>query len=113
MYLLCGLGNPGKQYTHTRHNVGFKLIDKLVSFYEIEEFKNNDSRIVYKGKINNEDVILFKSLNYMNRTGVDLKTFINFFKINLSEIIVIHDASIYKINSITFLLGMDTYRNSN
>ena len=44
MFLICGLGNPGKEYIDTRHNIGFALIDKLVSFYNFISYKKDSKR---------------------------------------------------------------------
>jgi len=53
MFLICGLGNPGKEYIDTRHNIGFALIDKLVSFYNFISYKKDSKKEIFKGVINN------------------------------------------------------------
>ena len=52
MFLICGLGNPGKEYIDTRHNIGFALIDKLVSFYNFVSYKKDSKKEIFKGFVN-------------------------------------------------------------
>ncbi len=91
MFLICGLGNPGKEYIDTRHNVGFKLIDKLVSFYNFLPLKKDNKKEVFKGTIKNYSCLLMKPLNFMNLSGQPVQEISNFYKINKSKIFVIHD----------------------
>jgi len=91
MYLICGLGNPGKRYQFTRHNIGFRVLDKLISKYNIKKYKSDKTKEIYKGSILNIPLFLIKPLNYMNRAGFPLQSFVNFYKINIDKIIVIHD----------------------
>ena len=105
MYLLCGLGNPGKKYKFTRHNVGFRIIDKLISFYEINNYKSDNKTLIHKGFINQEPCFFFKSLNYMNLTGPYLSSFINFYKISLDKTIIIHDDLDIKFGKIKYKKG--------
>ena len=69
MFLICGLGNPGKEYIDTRHNIGFALIDKLVSFYNFISYKKDSKKEIFKGVINNNSCFLLKPLNFMNLSG--------------------------------------------
>ena len=91
MYLLCGLGNPGNQYQHTRHNIGYMVLDKLISQYNIKKYKSDKTKEVYKGNISDTPLFLLKPLNYMNQSGLPIKSFINYYKIEIDKIIVIHD----------------------
>jgi len=91
MNVICGLGNPGKKYIGTRHNIGFKFIDKLKSRYNFRILKKNKSKEIFKGKIKNNEYYLFKPLTYMNLSGEPLAEFLNYYKIPTSNLTVIHD----------------------
>tara|TARA_B100001123_G_C14944383_1_gene881041 strand:+ start:113 stop:691 length:579 start_codon:yes stop_codon:yes gene_type:complete len=91
MYLLCGLGNPGNRYQHTRHNIGFMVLDKLISKYNIKKYKSDKTKEVYKGSVSDTSLFLLKPLNYMNQSGLPIQSFINYYKIDMDNIIVIHD----------------------
>lgn len=91
MYLICGLGNPGKKYEDTRHNVGFKFIDEILMKYKFKILKKNKSREIYKGKIKKYEYCIFKSLTYMNLSGPPVGKFLNYYKIPKKNLVVIHD----------------------
>ena len=91
MLLICGLGNPGKEYTNTRHNVGFNLIDKLSNFYNFLSFKKDNKKEVLKGEINHQSCLLMKPLNFMNLSGQPIQEIVNFYKIDKKKIYIIHD----------------------
>jgi len=91
MFLVCGLGNPGEKYVETRHNIGFHIIDKLVSNYNFIRIKKDKKKELFKGHIGNIELILLKPLNFMNLSGVSLQETINFYKIDISKLYVIHD----------------------
>ncbi len=91
MYLIVGLGNPGKQYEHTRHNVGFDCIDFISSRYNIPVNRTKFKGMYGEGFVENEKVILLKPLTYMNLSGESVKEIMDFYKINSENIIVIYD----------------------
>ena len=91
MYLLCGLGNPGKRYQFTRHNLGFRIIDKIASENSFEKFKTNQNAEVFKGKIEEFSLYLLKPQQYMNMSGIPIKSFCDYYKIDIEKIIVFHD----------------------
>jgi len=91
MFLICGLGNPGKDYINTRHNIGFSLIDKLSNFYNFLPFKKDSKKEVLKGEINHQSCLFMKPLNFMNLSGQPIQEIINFYKIDKKKIYVIHD----------------------
>ena len=91
MKLIVGLGNPGKKYERTRHNMGFMAIDLLSDVSQIDVDKEVFSGIMGRGKIFNEDVILFKPTTYMNLSGHAVSQVVHFFKINIDDIIIIYD----------------------
>ena len=100
MYLLCGLGNPGNQYQYTRHNIGYMVLDKLIARYNIKKYKSDKTKEVYKGSVSNTSLFLLKPLNYMNQSGLPIQSFINYYKIDMDKIIVIHDDLDIKLGKI-------------
>lgn len=92
MYIIAGLGNPGKQYEHTRHNVGFDTLDKLADKYRISIDNKKHKAICGQGYVEGQKVILVKPQTYMNLSGESLREFIDFYKIDpKEELIVIYD----------------------
>ena len=92
MYLITGLGNPGKQYERTRHNMGFDTIDELVDRHRIPGSGIQHKAMYGKGMIAGEKVILAKPLTYMNLSGDSVREFINYYKMDPeTELIVIYD----------------------
>jgi PTH1 family peptidyl-tRNA hydrolase len=91
MYLIVGLGNPESDYSNTRHNMGFDVINKLAKKHEIELSRSKFDGIYGTGIIENEKVILLKPQTYMNLSGDSLIQFKDFYKIPNDKIIVIYD----------------------
>lgn len=91
MFLLVGLGNPGKEYCGTRHNIGFEAIDYIADKYNIELDRLKFKGIFGEGIINGKKVILLKPTTYMNLSGESIREVVNFYKISNEEIIVIYD----------------------
>jgi len=91
MWLICGLGNPGKKYQNTRHNIGFDLIDAIINKYNFVINKKDNSKEIFKGSIGNKIFLFCKPLNYMNLSGSVIRKIINFYKIPKSKILIIHD----------------------
>lgn len=92
MYLIVGLGNPGRKYEKTRHNMGFDCIDILADKLGIKVNKTKLRAKTGTGKIKNEQVILAKPQTYMNLSGTSIVPLINFYKIDPEkELIVIYD----------------------
>ena len=91
MFLVVGLGNPGKQYDGTRHNIGFEAIDFIAKKYNIDVNKSKFKGVFGEGFIEGQKVILLKPTTYMNLSGESIREVINFYKINNDEIIVIYD----------------------
>lgn len=88
MKLIVGLGNPGKEYEMTRHNIGFNFID----FYlQGVSYKEKFESLIYEKNINGERVIFLKPLTYMNESGRAVKKVKDYFKINLEDILLIYD----------------------
>lgn len=91
MILIVGLGNPGKQYEQTRHNIGFDVIDYMANKYNIDVNREKFKGICGEGFIENKKVILLKPLTYMNLSGESIREFANFYKLEDDEIIVVYD----------------------
>ena len=91
MYIIVGLGNPGKQYENTRHNVGFNVIDILADEYGISVTKMKHKALIGEGRVGTEKVVLVKPVTYMNLSGESLAEIYNFYKVETSNIVVIYD----------------------
>lgn len=91
MYLIVGLGNPEEEYSNTRHNMGFNVINKLAEEYKIEVNKNKFDALLGTGSIEGEKVILLKPQTYMNLSGKSIIQVVNFYKIPLQNVFVIYD----------------------
>lgn len=92
MFLIVGLGNPGKQYENTRHNVGFDAIDVLVDEYRIPSSGKQHKAMYGKGVIEGQKVILAKPLTYMNLSGEAVRAMVDYYKIDPeTELLVIFD----------------------
>lgn len=91
MKLIVGLGNPGKEYESTRHNVGFMFIDKLLDHYNCENTKNKLGGLYSETIINGEKIIFLKPQEYINLSGIVIRKYVDYFKINVDDILVIND----------------------
>lgn len=91
MYIVIGLGNPGKGYTNTRHNIGFKVIDELAGENKIELNKIKFKSIFGQGRIGKHKVLLCKPQTYMNNSGHAVREIVDFYKADLNKLIVIVD----------------------
>jgi PTH1 family peptidyl-tRNA hydrolase len=91
MKLIVGLGNPGKKYEETRHNVGFWVIDELSRRWNISLNKEKFQGLVGEGHVLGEKVVLLKPMTYMNLSGESVRPTMNWYKADLEELIVIYD----------------------
>jgi len=89
--LIAGLGNPGRAYAATRHNIGFMVVDRLAADYGIGVERSKFNARFGRGTIEGRAVILAKPQAYMNRSGLPLSQLTRFFKIPCTDLIVIHD----------------------
>jgi PTH1 family peptidyl-tRNA hydrolase len=89
--MIVGLGNPGKKYTGTRHNVGFKVVDLLGGVFGIELNKKSFGAHLGKGEFAGEGVLLLKPWQYMNCSGGPVAEAINFYKLHLCDVLVVLD----------------------
>lgn len=105
MKLIVGLGNPGKKYEGTRHNMGFSTLDLLSEMSKIDIDKEAFHGLVGRGKIFDQDVLLFKPTTYMNLSGTAVQEIVHFYKIPLEDILVIYDDMALKPGQIRLRLG--------
>lgn len=91
MKLIVGLGNPGREYENTRHNIGFIFIDKLAESLGLSIKKEKFNGLYVETIINGEKVLLLKPLSYMNLSGEVVIKYVNFFKIRIEDILIIND----------------------
>lgn len=91
MYLVVGLGNPGRKYIGTRHNVGFDTIDLLAYRNSVKLNKLKFHGAFNDISINNEKTLIVKPLTYMNRSGITVLDMINYYKVPIENTILIYD----------------------
>ena len=91
MYIIAGLGNPGKEYAGSRHNVGFMTLDELADRYNIDVREKAHKALIGKGMIEGNKVILVKPQTYMNLSGESIRSVMDYYKTEPSEFIVIYD----------------------
>ncbi len=88
MKLIVGIGNPGKEYENTRHNIGFDIIDKYLGNIS---YKEKFNALYEKRNVSGEEVIFIKPLTYVNLSGDAVIKFVNYFDIDINDILVIQD----------------------
>lgn len=92
MFLIVGLGNPGKQYEHTRHNIGFDVMDAIADKYHISISEKKHKALCGKGVINGVKVVLAKPQTFMNLSGESVAELLNYYKLDPeNEMLVIYD----------------------
>lgn len=91
MKLIVGLGNPGKEYENTRHNVGFMVVDNYLQKKQEDNFKNKFSGLYVDLIIDGEKVIFLKPQKYMNLSGEVIRDYINFYKVDVQDLLIISD----------------------
>ncbi len=89
--IIAGLGNPGKNYAQTRHNIGFLTIEALASQVNLFIDKSRFDSEYVKTKIRGIPLFLIKPLTYMNKSGFPIHRFASYYKISMEDIIIIHD----------------------
>ncbi len=91
MYLIVGLGNPGNQYTLTRHNIGFLAMDVFAKSLGSENWKDEHKALTIKTTIKDQAIIIAKPQTYMNLSGESVIPLLNYYKIPKENLIVAHD----------------------
>ena len=91
MKLIVGLGNPGKEYDKTRHNIGYMSIDKIAESLNVTLDTRKFTGLYTKFNYKDEQIILLKPEKYMNLSGEVIRDFVNFFKIDIDDLLIICD----------------------
>ncbi|MDQ0495968.1 aminoacyl-tRNA hydrolase [Paenibacillus brasilensis] len=91
MKWIVGLGNPGPQYEKTRHNVGFMALDGLASRHNIQINQSKCKALIGEGHIGGVKTVLIKPMTYMNLSGESLRAYMDYYKADLEDLIVVYD----------------------
>lgn len=91
MKLICGLGNPGREYEGHRHNVGFMVVDVLAQRAKVDRFQEKFDARVAQGSLRGEKVLFVEPQTYMNLSGRSVAQAARFYKIALANVLVVHD----------------------
>lgn len=91
MKLIVGLGNPGKEYEKTRHNIGFMALDEIANYFNVSFGKNKFNGIYADFNYNGDKILLLKPGRYMNLSGEVIKDYISFFKVDIDDLLIICD----------------------
>src|SRR5690349_2429850 len=91
MKLVVGLGNPGSEYEHTRHNVGFRVVDKLALKLGWRWSERRNRAILASGTIGLEKVVLAKPITYMNLSGQAIGELVRWYKVQPEDVLVVYD----------------------
>jgi PTH1 family peptidyl-tRNA hydrolase len=91
MWLIAGLGNPGAKYLLTRHNIGFMAVDNFLAGAGRPPQKEEKNALVYRFKMESQELLFAKPQTFMNKSGEPLRALMDFYKIGLENLIVIHD----------------------
>ena len=107
-HLIIGLGNPGKRYEQTRHNIGFMVLEKLAAQLEIDLKQKSFNALWGKGALAGKNVFLAQPQTFMNLSGTAVRQLQSFFKTDISNLIVIHDDLDLPFGSIRLKAGGGT-----
>lgn len=91
MFLVAGLGNPGKEYNGSRHNIGFMVVDELADRLGVKGWKKGFSGLYGEAYYEGEKILLLKPQTYMNRSGESISQALGFYRLPTERLIVIHD----------------------
>ncbi|MGP0580309.1 aminoacyl-tRNA hydrolase [Paenibacillus peoriae] len=91
MKWIVGLGNPGPQYEKTRHNVGFIALDALASRHNIQINQSKCKALIGEGHIGGVKTVLIKPMTYMNLSGESLRAYMDYYKADMEDLIVVYD----------------------
>lgn len=91
MKVIAGLGNPGREYAQTKHNVGFLMVDALAAHLGVTEWREKYDAFIARARIGSEAILLVKPQTYMNESGRAIAPLMNFYKLEAEDLIVAHD----------------------
>lgn len=91
MKIIVGLGNPGREYEATRHNIGFMVVEQLARTLGISTGRTKERALVAESQVKGEKVLLVKPLTYMNLSGEAVGALLRWYKLDPADLIVIHD----------------------
>lgn len=91
MFLIVGLGNPGEEYAHTRHNAGFDTVDRIAEEVGVRYWKTECGALTGKGAYHDIDIVLAKPQSYMNTSGGPVKQLCNAYGVSPDHVVVVHD----------------------
>ena len=105
MFIIFGLGNPGKRYENTRHNFGFLLADEIIATYQMQAQRVKFEEQIFVGTISDKKIMLVKPQDYMNNSGSTILSISKFYKIPSNNIIVLHDDLDLELGRIKVKIG--------
>lgn len=105
MKCIVGLGNPGRQYEKTRHNTGFLVIDELCAHFNVSLDTKKFNAQYTKFKFKGEDILLMKPQTFMNLSGHAVSSILNYFKVDIEDLIVISDDLDLPVGKVRFRRG--------
>jgi len=91
VWVVVGLGNPGRRYRATRHNVGFRIVDRLAARWDVAVEREAHHALVGEARRGGERVLLVKPQTYMNDSGEALASLVRFYRVDAARVIVVHD----------------------
>lgn len=91
MYLIVGLGNPGKQYAHTRHNVGFDVLEKLSAKMGVSITRSKSKALVGEGFVAGQKVVLALPQTYMNLSGEAVQELVHWYRVEPEHLMIVYD----------------------
>jgi PTH1 family peptidyl-tRNA hydrolase len=105
MLFVVGLGNPGRQYEGTRHNVGYEVVDKLAGRHGFPAERSFKGALISRGHIGAEEVLIVKPMTYMNLSGDAVGAIVRYYKTEQSEVIVVHDDLDFDVGEVRIKSG--------
>lgn len=107
--LIVGLGNPSKEYADTRHNAGFWLLEHLAHQYRVTLVPDGKFQgLVARTRVGGQDVFLLQPMTFMNRSGQSIAALVNFYKIEVQDILVLHDDLDLSVGTAKIKIGGST-----